>query len=76
MATPTMPMLDTCPQPINLDRRKLAAAIDALIACSGACRSCGDECGSRAETHEHCRIRADACGAREQACRDLLAVMS
>ena len=47
-----------------------------LQACIVACRSCGDECASHAEMHEHCRICADACRACEQACRDLLATMS
>jgi hypothetical protein len=37
MTTTTRPMLDTYPAEINLDRAKLAAAIDALVACSGAC---------------------------------------
>ena len=35
----------------------LAAAIRA---CAEACRRCGDECQSRAEKHEHCRICAEA----------------
>ena len=34
--TISMPMLETYPQLINLDRAKLATTIDALIACSGA----------------------------------------
>jgi hypothetical protein len=131
----TMPMLESYPKSINLDRAKLAAGIDAVIACSEACTacadaclsedmvaeltkcirtnldcadicattarvlsrhtgydanisrtlleacmtacaSCGDECASHAEMHEHCRICADACRACEQACRDLLATMS
>jgi len=37
-------MLETYPQPINLDRTKLAAAIDALIACGEACTACADAC--------------------------------
>jgi len=135
MTTTTMPMLDAYPKSINLDRAKLAAAVEALTSCSEACtacadaclsedmvaeltkcirtnldcadicattarvlsrhtgydatisrtllqacivacRSCGDECASHAEMHEHCRICADACRACEQACRDLLATMS
>jgi hypothetical protein len=36
MTSTTMPMLATYPQPINLDRTHLAAAVDALIACSQA----------------------------------------
>ncbi|GIF01238.1 hypothetical protein Ari01nite_87020 [Paractinoplanes rishiriensis] len=39
-----MPMLETYPKSINLDRQKLAAAIDALIACGGACTACADAC--------------------------------
>ncbi|GAA1754849.1 four-helix bundle copper-binding protein [Luedemannella helvata] len=133
--TTTMPMLETYPASINLDRAELAATIDSLIACSAACtacadaclseemvrelttcirtnldcadicataarvlsrhtgydanisrslleacvvacRSCGDECASHAEMHEHCRICAEACRACEQACRDLLATIS
>jgi hypothetical protein len=44
MATATMPMLETYPKSINLDRLKLAAAIDALTACSEACTACADAC--------------------------------
>lgn len=132
--TTTMPMLETYPAEINLDRAKLAETIDALIACAEACtacadaclseesvaeltkcvrtnmdcadicgttarvlsrhtgydanisralleacvtvcKSCGDECGSHAEMHEHCRICAEACRACEAACRDLLATI-
>ncbi|MFF5229636.1 four-helix bundle copper-binding protein [Dactylosporangium sp. NPDC000521] len=132
--TTTMPMLETYPQTINLDRAKLAGAIDALIACSEACtacadaclsegmvaeltkcirtnmdcadicattarvlsrhtgydanishtlleacvmacRSCGDECSSHAQTHEHCRICATACREAESAARGLLDTM-
>ncbi|GAB7046643.1 four-helix bundle copper-binding protein [Catenuloplanes indicus] len=76
MTTTTLPMLDSYPQTIDLDRQKLAAAIDTLNACSQACTACGDECESHAGMHEHCRICADACRACEQACRDLLAEMS
>jgi hypothetical protein len=47
-----------------------------LEACATACRSCGDECASHAEMHEHCRICAQACRSCERACRDLLARMS
>jgi hypothetical protein len=39
-----MPMLETYPAEINLDRTKLAATIDALIACSQACTACADAC--------------------------------
>src|SRR4051795_1973819 len=44
MTTSTMPMLDAYPQPINLDRAKLAAAIDAMLACGEACTACADAC--------------------------------
>jgi hypothetical protein len=39
-----MPMLQTHPQSITLDRQKLATAIDALTACAEACTACGDAC--------------------------------
>jgi hypothetical protein len=135
MTTTTMPMLETYPAEITLDRTKLAATIDTLIACAEACtacadaclseesvaeltkcvrtnldcadvcattarvlsrhtgydanisralleacatvcKSCGDECGSHAGMHEHCRICADTCRSGEQACRDLLSTIS
>jgi hypothetical protein len=44
MSATTMPMLETYPAEINLDRAKLAGAIDALIACSEACTACADAC--------------------------------
>lgn len=44
MTTTTMPMLDTYPKEINLDRAKLAKTIDTLIACSEACTACADAC--------------------------------
>ncbi|WP_249998628.1 four-helix bundle copper-binding protein [Actinoplanes sp. M2I2] len=44
MTTPTMPMLETYPKAINLDRARLAAAIDALNACAEACTACADAC--------------------------------
>ncbi len=47
-----------------------------LEACIQACRSCGSECESHADHHEHCRICADACRTCEQACRDLLAAIA
>ena len=43
-AMTTQAMLDTYPQEINLDRAKLAATIDALIACAQACTACADAC--------------------------------
>ncbi|HEX6357948.1 four-helix bundle copper-binding protein [Actinophytocola sp.] len=134
MTTTTMSMLETHPAEINVDRGKLAVAIDALIACAETCTSCadaclseksvadltkciranmdcadvceatarvlsrhtgydanisrallaacvtvcgscGDECGSHAAMHEHCRVCAEACRNCEQACRDLLAAI-
>jgi hypothetical protein len=42
--TTTMSMLETYPKSINLDRAKLAAALDALIACGEACTACADAC--------------------------------
>ena len=44
MTSTTLPMLETYPQAINLDRQQLAATIDALIACSEACTACADAC--------------------------------
>jgi hypothetical protein len=44
MTTTTMPMLETYPKPINIDRALLAEAIDMLIACSEACTACADAC--------------------------------
>ena len=42
--TYSLPMLDTYPADINLDRIQLAAVIDALTACSQACTACADAC--------------------------------
>jgi hypothetical protein len=42
--TTTMPMLETYPRSINMDRGDLAAAINALIMCSQACTACADAC--------------------------------
>jgi hypothetical protein len=47
-----------------------------LEACATVCRSSGDECGSHAAMHEHCRVCAEACRTCERACRDLLAAIS
>ncbi|GHB74912.1 hypothetical protein GCM10010377_76730 [Streptomyces viridiviolaceus] len=44
-----------------------------LQACATVCRTCGDECASHADMHEHCRVCADACRRCEQACNGLLA---
>jgi heterodisulfide reductase subunit C len=44
-----MPMLASYPAEINLDRSKLARAIDTLIACSQACTACADACPREAD---------------------------
>jgi hypothetical protein len=44
MTSTSVPMLETYPQPINLDLGKLAATIDTLVACSEACTECADAC--------------------------------
>ena len=44
MTGTAMPMIETYPKPINLDRARLAAAIDALTACAEACTACADAC--------------------------------
>jgi hypothetical protein len=44
MTSTTLPMLQSYPQTITLDRDKLASTIDALIACSQACTACADAC--------------------------------
>jgi hypothetical protein len=43
-----------------------------LQACAQTCKSCGDECGSHASMHEHCRICSEVCKNCEQACNRLL----
>ncbi|MBO0871517.1 MAG: four-helix bundle copper-binding protein [Micromonosporaceae bacterium] len=40
----SMPMLDTYPDRINIDRVQLAGAIDALLACAATCTACADAC--------------------------------
>jgi hypothetical protein len=47
-----MSMLETYPAEINLDRVKLTATIDALIACSEACTACADACLSESMVAE------------------------
>ncbi|MGS2616826.1 four-helix bundle copper-binding protein [Micromonospora sp. LZ34] len=42
--TIAMSMLETYPKSINLDRKKLAATIDALNECAQACTACADAC--------------------------------
>lgn len=44
--TYTLPMLQTYPAEINLDKTQLASVIDALTACSQACTACADACMS------------------------------
>ena len=44
-----------------------------LQACIAACTACGDEGEKHAGVHEHCKVRAQACRACEQACSALLA---
>jgi uncharacterized membrane protein len=63
-----MTMMDTYPAEINLDRRKLAATIDALIECAEACTACADACLSESSVAELTKcVRtnldcADVCG--------------
>jgi hypothetical protein len=64
-----MPMLESYPAEITVDRGRLAAAIDALIACAEACTACADACLSEKSVAELTKcIRtdldcADICGA-------------
>ncbi|WP_447001842.1 four-helix bundle copper-binding protein [Saccharothrix isguenensis] len=64
-----MTMMNTYPAEINLDRRKLADTIDALIACAEACTACADSCLSESSVAELTKcVRtnmdcADVCGA-------------
>ena len=66
--TMTMPMLDTYPAEINLDRSMLARTIDALNDCAEACTACADACLSEPMVSELTKcIRtnldcADLCG--------------
>lgn len=53
--SPTMPMLDTYPREINLDRRALALAIDTIIECGEACTACADACLSEGMVAELAR---------------------
>jgi hypothetical protein len=52
MTSMTMPMLETYPAEITLDRRLLGATIDALIGCSEACTACADACLSEQDIAE------------------------
>lgn len=64
----TMTMLGTYPAEINLDRRRLAMTIDALIECAEACTACADACLSESSVAELTKcVRtnldcADICG--------------
>lgn len=44
MTATTMPMMNSYPAEINLDRQKLARTIDAILSCSEACTACADAC--------------------------------
>jgi hypothetical protein len=58
--TATMPMLETYPAEINIDKRQLADTIDALISCSEACTACADACLSEGMVSELTKcIRTD-----------------
>lgn len=64
----TTAMLETYPAEINLDRRRLARTIDALIECAEACTACADACLSESSVAELTKcVRtnldcADICG--------------
>ena len=42
--TTTMPMLETYPRKIDLDRRSLASTIDTVLECGEACTECAAAC--------------------------------
>ncbi len=44
--THALPMLQTYPAEINLDKAQLASVIEALTACAQACTACADACMS------------------------------
>jgi hypothetical protein len=53
-----------------------AAVVRPLLdACTGICKSCGDECERHAPMHAHCRVCAESCRRCEQACRQLLGAL-
>lgn len=52
MTAMTMPMLETYPAEITLDRAVLGEAIEELIACSEACTACADACLSEPDIGE------------------------
>src|SRR3954453_11972769 len=60
MSATTQKMIDRDPGEINSDRGKLAAAIDALVACSSTCTACADSCLSESTVAELIKcIRSD-----------------
>ncbi|MEV3937332.1 four-helix bundle copper-binding protein [Glycomyces sp. NPDC049804] len=57
-------MMETYPGEINLDRTRLAAANDALTACSASCTACADACLSEPMVAELVKcVRTDLDGA-------------
>ncbi len=68
MTATTMPMLETYPAEITLERSALGRTIDALLACAEACTACADACLSEemvAELTKCIRTNldcADICG--------------
>ena len=44
--THALPMLETYPAEININKTQLASAIEALTACAQACTACADACMS------------------------------
>jgi hypothetical protein len=52
MTTTTLPMLETYPQPISLDRVLLASTIDVIDDCAEACTACADACLSEPDVAE------------------------
>ena len=52
MTTMTLPMLETFPTDIDLDRGLLARTIDALVACSQTCTACSAACLSEESVAE------------------------
>ncbi|WP_454084335.1 four-helix bundle copper-binding protein [Georgenia sp. Marseille-Q6866] len=70
---------DVCEATAHVLSRQTAYNADVtralLQACIQVCRTCGNECASHADHHEHCRICAEVCRACEQACAELLAAI-
>lgn len=79
MPSTTMPMLGTYPKSINVDRAKLAAAIEALTDCAQACTACADACLSEdmvAELAKCVRTNLDCADICVTTARALLATIS